>query len=178
MFHVTPRLLLRPVWSDDAPAIAAGIGEEAIVRNLARAPWPYGLAEAQAFADRAQDPRAPHFAIQHGRDQLVGCVGFAMHEGELEIGYWIARKWWGRGFASEAVSGLLEIARLLGYRRLVAGHFADNPASGAVLRAVGFRPTGGAGRRYSLARDAHVASVEYELDLDERPSVDDFKRAA
>ena len=43
MFHVTERLLLRPAWPEDAGAILAAIGEETIVRNLARAPWPYGL---------------------------------------------------------------------------------------------------------------------------------------
>ncbi len=178
MFHVTRRLLLRPAWIDDAPVIAAAIGDEAIVRNLARAPWPYGLAQAQEFAALEQDVTIPHFVLQHGAHQIVGSAGLGRHEGEVEIGYWIARKWWGRGFATEAARGVIAIARVLGHRRLVAGHHADNPASGAVLRAVGFKPTGTAGRRYSLARKEHVASVEYELDLDQPPSRQEFRHAA
>ncbi len=43
MFARTERLLLRPGWLEDAPALARAIGEEAVVRNLARAPWPYGM---------------------------------------------------------------------------------------------------------------------------------------
>ena len=40
MFARTERLLLRPGWQEDAPALARAIGEEAVVRNLATAPWP------------------------------------------------------------------------------------------------------------------------------------------
>ena len=40
MFVRTDRLLLRPGWPEDAPALAAAIGEERIVRKLATAPWP------------------------------------------------------------------------------------------------------------------------------------------
>src|SRR3989344_9521016 len=39
MFARTERLLLRPGWQEDAPALAKAIGEEGVVRNLATAPW-------------------------------------------------------------------------------------------------------------------------------------------
>ena len=44
MFARTERLLLRPGWAEDAPALAAAIADEMIVRNLATAPWPYACA--------------------------------------------------------------------------------------------------------------------------------------
>ena len=49
MFALTPRLTLRPGWPEDAPALARAIGHEPVVRNLSRAPWPYGVADAAAF---------------------------------------------------------------------------------------------------------------------------------
>ena len=49
MFARTERLLLRPGWAEDAPALAAAIADEMIVRNLATAPWPYRLRDAEAF---------------------------------------------------------------------------------------------------------------------------------
>ena len=52
MFARTERLLLRPAWSEDAAALAAAIGDEAIVRNLATAPWPYALEHAESFIAR------------------------------------------------------------------------------------------------------------------------------
>ena len=63
MFHRTHRLFLRPAWPEDWAAVLGGIADEGVVRNLARAPWPYGPNEARAFAEKPQDPLRPHFLI-------------------------------------------------------------------------------------------------------------------
>ena len=49
MFVRTERLLLRPGWSQDAPALFEAIGDARIVRNLATAPWPYRPEDAAAW---------------------------------------------------------------------------------------------------------------------------------
>ena len=59
MFARTPRLLLRPGFPEDAPALAAAIADEAIVRNLAIAPWPYRMRDAEAFLASPRDPSCP-----------------------------------------------------------------------------------------------------------------------
>ncbi len=130
MFHRCERLFLRPAFPEDSAAILAGIGEEAIVRGLARAPWPYTLDDARAFAAMPQDPRLPHFLVTLPGVGVIGSAGMGEHHGEPEIGYWIARPHWGHGYATEAARAVLRIARTLGHRRVTAGHFADNPASG------------------------------------------------
>ncbi|MDG6080314.1 N-acetyltransferase [Erythrobacter litoralis] len=178
MFHKTQRLLLRPAWIEDAPAILAGIGEEAIVRNLAHAPWPYKLADAQDFARRPQDACVPHFLVHLPGEGVIGSAGFGSSDGETEIGYWIARRFWGRGFATEAARALVSLAPLLGHSRLVAGHFADNPASGKVLRKIGFRPTGRRSQRYSAGRGEAATLVEFEMPLVEHRPTEDLKQAA
>src|SRR3546814_7093655 len=78
------------------------------------------------------------------------------------MGYWIARPYWGLGFATEAGRQLLHIARAMNLPKLSAGHFVDNPASGAVLRKLGFRPTGKVAQRYSLARGGEAACALFE----------------
>jgi len=55
----------------------------------------------------------------------------------------------------------------LGVKRVRAGHFIDNPASGRVLTKLGFRPTGKIEPRHSLARGAETPCALFELDLDE-----------
>jgi RimJ/RimL family protein N-acetyltransferase len=178
MFHRSERLFLRPAFPEDCGAILAGIGEESIVRNLARAPWPYTLDDARAFAALPQDMRLPHFLVTLPGIGVIGAAGMGEHEGEPEIGYWIARPHWGRGYATEAAAAVLRIARTLGHKRVVAGHFADNPASGEVLRKLGFAPTGRPGQRFSLARGGMVDSVEYALDLEADMDPAPFARAA
>lgn len=171
MFAVTKRLLLRPGWKEDAPALAAAIADERIVRNLATAPWPYRLEDAEAFLAQPGDPRYPTFLVfDRTADpvRLVGSVGFRRCAGgEPELGYWIASDRWGEGLAAEAAEAALAAARAsFGHRRIIGGHFADNPASGRVLAKLGFRPTGRIMRRFCLARGREVDGPEFVLDFD------------
>ena len=168
MFHRTTRLFLRPAWPEDWEAVLGGIADEGVVMNLARVPWPYGPDEARDFVARGQDPCSPTFLLVRTSDgRTIGCAGLGDHNGEPELGYWIARPFWGQGYATEAGAGVLEIARLLGHGRVHAGHFTDNPASGRVLRKLGFVPTGQVSERVSCARGHAVPAVEYVLDLAE-----------
>lgn len=169
MFIRSERLFLRPGWPEDWEELLSRIADEAVVKNLAKVPWPYTADDARWFSNQAQDERLPHFFVTLPTvaepAQLIGCIGLGEIDGEVELGYWFARDHWGRGFATEAARAVLSIARTLGHRKLVAGHFVDNPASGRVLQKVGFRQTGRVRQRFSLARGHDVASVEHDLDL-------------
>ncbi|MFM5953784.1 MAG: GNAT family N-acetyltransferase [Novosphingobium sp.] len=170
MFIRSERLFLRPGWPEDWEELLSRIGDEAVVRNLAKAPWPYTADDARRFASQPQDPRCPHFFITLPTSakpaEVIGSVGLAPDEGgAVQLGYWIAREHWGRGYATEAARALIGLAKVLGHRRLVAGHFIDNPASGAVLRKAGFVPTGKLGRRFSLSRGYEAQSVEHTIEL-------------
>ena len=172
MFARTERLLLRPGWAEDAPALHAAIADEAIVRNLAGAPWPYSMADAEAFLAMERPEDAPGFLLfrrTRGAPQLVGAAGLGRKPGgETELGYWIARPFWGLGYASEAGEAVLRIARDgLRLNKVLAGHFTDNPASGRVLEKIGFRPTGQIAQRYSAGRGAMAACRLFECELRE-----------
>ncbi|MET0250293.1 MAG: GNAT family protein [Sphingobium sp.] len=166
MFARTARLLLRPGWMEDAPILAATIGDPAVLRNLSRAPSPYGLADAEQFLSLPQEPRLPRllaFTRTRGAPKLVGGCGLHRDaDGMPELGYWIARPYWGLGFATEAARAVLCMARASGVGRLRAGHFVDNPASGNVLRKIGFDFTGRVERRFSLARGGTVDCLIFE----------------
>src|SRR3546814_6654852 len=56
----------------------------------------------------------------------------------------------------------MHMARALGIRDVRAAHFADNPASGNVLRKLGFRDTGRIERRFSLGRGAAADCLVFE----------------
>ena len=166
MFHRSERLFLRPAWPEDWESIYRGIADEGVVRNLARAPWPYEPDHARDWAKIPQDPDNPRFMITlPDSGVLVGCIGLDRRDGTMEMGYWIARAHWGRGYASEAGRAVLDIARMLGHARLQASHFVDNPASGRVLRKIGFCPTGMTMKHDCLARGHKVEAVGYEIDL-------------
>ena len=169
MFARTPRLLLRPGFPEDAPALATAIADEAIVRNLATAPWPYSMRDAEAYLASPRDPILPSLLIFErgtGAPQLVGACGLGRRpSGSVEMGYWIARSYWGRGFATEACHALVEIARALGLTSLEGSHFIDNPASARVLEKLGFEGLGIIAPRMSCARGVEVPARLMRLRL-------------
>jgi RimJ/RimL family protein N-acetyltransferase len=169
MFTRTERLLLRPGWAEDAPALAAAIADERIVRNLATAPWPYRLRDAEAFLAQPRDPLLPSFLVferTDGEPRLIGSCGLGRRpSGAVELGYWIGRPFWGRGFATEASTALVDIARALRLPRLQASHFLDNPASGRVLEKLGFEPLGITAPRLSCARGTEAQARMFALEL-------------
>ena len=165
MFARTPRLLLRPGWAEDAASLHTAIADEAIVRNLATAPWPYMPGDARAFLTQERDPLLPSFLIfkrTRGQPHLVGGCGIsALEHGAVELGYWIARPYWGLGFATEAASAVMQLARAAGLRNVTCSHFLDNPASGRVIRKLGFKPCGTPAMRYSQGRGRADLSQSY-----------------
>jgi len=169
MFARTPRLLLRPGFPEDAPALAAAIADQAIARNLANVPWPYSMRDAEAFLASPRDPILPSLLIFErtaGAPQLVGACGLGRRpSGAVEMGYWIARPFWARGFATEACTALIEIARTLGLASLEGAHFLDNPASARVLEKLGFEPLGIVAPRKSCARGTEVPARLMRLRL-------------
>ena len=177
MFARTKRLTLRPGWPEDAPALAQAIAHEAVAAMLVRAPWPYGIADAEAFLSLPRGPHDPNFLIEAmdgDVPRLVGGIELMRSGGERELGYWLTPDAWGRGYATEAGRAVLHIARHgLGLRKVVASHALDNPASGKVLRKLGFREVGRAAQ-HSVARgrDMPCALLECTLDSDEnRPAM-------
>ncbi|ANF53332.1 GNAT family N-acetyltransferase [Brevundimonas diminuta] len=153
----TRRLLLRAPGAQDVSRIAALANDHDIARMTMRMPHPFGVDHAEDFVLQvaSQDPRkANTFLIEHEDHGPVGVVGM-FHDADAvpETGYWIGREFWGRGYATEALEGALVWASTRWKRRaLMAGHFADNPASGRVLEKAGFLYTGETRPAFSRAR--------------------------
>ena len=172
MFARTERLLLRPGWQEDAEALHGAMADQAIVRNLATAPWPYRLEDARAFLARQNGVDEPSFLLFRrtaGAPRLVGGAGLGRTpDGDVELGYWVARPYWGLGYATEAARAVIDLARdSLRLKRITAGHFLDNPASGRVLEKIGFRSTGRVVVRHSAGRGKAMPGRELALDGDD-----------
>src|SRR4030095_11169993 len=135
----------------------------------ANAPCPYSMRDAEAYLASPRDPILPSLLIFErgtGAPQLVGACGLGRRpSGSVEMGYWIARAFWGRGLATEACLALVEIARTLGLDSLEGSHFIDNPASARVLEKLGFEALGIIAPRLSCARGVEVPARLMRLRL-------------
>ncbi|MGQ0765838.1 MAG: GNAT family N-acetyltransferase [Gemmatimonadota bacterium] len=138
------RVSIRQWRVDDAPAIAALADNHRIWINVRdRFPHPYTLLDAEAFIGKHIDGESTNnFAMTVG-GEVIGSIGIRpgedVYRKSAELGYWIGEPYWGRGYATEAVSGFspwaLEAYDLV---RLFALVFATNPASARVLEKAGF----------------------------------------
>lgn len=155
------RLRLRRPVLDDALRITELAADFDVVRMTARMPHPYGEAHAREFLERVQmeDPRTDiTWVMEAPGEGPIGVLAlFTDGEPWPEIGYWIGRPFWGKGYASEALDSALRFVDT-GWRKkvVVAGFFADNPASARVLEKAGFLHTGVVQSKFSLARGAEA----------------------
>jgi RimJ/RimL family protein N-acetyltransferase len=153
----TPRLTLRPPRPEDAAVLVRGLDDAGVARMLTRPPLPYLASDARDFIADSLAPGAPErWIVDDGR--AVGLVSL-----DPQLGYWLERGAWGKGYATEAAWAVLRHAFADPARdEVVSGRFEDNPASGAVLRRMGFVETG---RRpvFSNARGAEAAHVDMTL---------------
>ena len=159
---VTQRLLLRPFARTDAAEFSRLAGDWAVASMTSDIPHP--LSEAQARAWLRPGRGEVRFAIDL-RGQLIGGTGFyRRHSGAAEVGFWLGRDWWGRGYATEATSAAMSYGvRVLRVPGFTSSHFVDNLVSASVLRKLGFEPVG-RGRIISTARGHDVEALTHWLD--------------
>lgn len=144
----TKRLVLR-AWEDtDAPALFALASDPEVGP---RAGWPTHRSEAESLdtiRNALRGPESYAVTLRAADDgapagTLVGAIAlktgrFLTAPTEREIGYWIGRPYWGRGYAPEAMTALIEHARRdLGATAIWAGHYVGNAQSRRVMEKCG-----------------------------------------
>lgn len=146
----TDRLVLRPFQIDDAPQVQRLAGDEAVADTALNIPHPFEDKLAEAWIATHEvgflSGALAIFAvtIAHSGD-LVGAAGLTIDREHTrgELGYWIGREYWRRGYATEASRVLVDFGLdRLGLHRIHANHLVRNPASGRVLEKLGMRPEG------------------------------------
>lgn len=165
------RLTLRLAGRRDADALFVHLNDWDVVRMLARVPWPVPRDNLQRFLDkteeRAMRGEAFELAILPDGREAVGVVGLEFQGGELHLGYWLGRAWWGQGVMTEAVR--LVLGHVFGQNpraRVISGVFSDNPASLRVQEKLGFEVIG-AHLRWCEARRAEVRHIDTSLRLEQ-----------
>ena len=155
----TDRLVLRAPQTDDAAELCQLANDLGVAGMLTSMPYPYRPADAEAFLGGRRDwAKAPDFAVEHRRFGFIGMLGFAENApGRPEVGYWLGRPFWNRGYATEALSAALVWAHEDWRKKaLWSGHFPDNRASARVLAKAGFLYTGDVEVRDCRARGEPV----------------------
>src|SRR5690606_35042159 len=155
----TKRLLLRDLTLRDVRRIAMLASDWDVARRTGRSPQRCAEELARRWiSDLSGGAFVQGIVSQGGR---VGLCGYMPDGNSAEIGYWVGKPWWGRGFATEAAGALIDYCfNEVGFERITCGHFVDNPASARVIAKLGFRFTGWE-RVWCEARQSDVDTLKY-----------------
>jgi RimJ/RimL family protein N-acetyltransferase len=143
----TERLHLRPFTLNDAPAVQRLAGDRDIASTTLQIPHPYedGMAEQwiATHQENYEKGESVLFAIvARPDDTLIGAMGLRIHpqHANAELGYWIGKSYWNRGYATEAAHAVVAHGfKVLGLRRIYAH---CNPSSARILQKLGMRYEG------------------------------------
>jgi len=146
----TERLILRPFRPDDAPIVQKLAGDKAIADTTLNIPHPYedGVAESwiAAHADNFEQGKIVTFAITVREEKLlVGSIALAINKRfeRAEMGYWIGKPYWNKGYCTEAAKALLKYGfEELKLNRIFAHYLVRNQSSGRVMEKMGMKYEG------------------------------------
>lgn len=145
----TSRLVLRTVTEADLPAIFPLIQDSAVAATTLHIPSPCTKADLQAWFEQHQTAyeqgKCIRWVVNTEEGTLVGMVKLAFRPEfeSAEVGYWIGKPYWGRGYATEAARRVLEygfeVRRL---NRIEAHAMVQNGASFRIFDKLGMQPEG------------------------------------
>lgn len=146
----TKRLLLRSFTLDDVDDVITLAGDKKIAKNTLNIPYPYKKEEAIDWINSHEKKYKEGILISYAitvkkTKDLIGCVSLRIDKkhDNAELGYWIGKNNWNKGFCSEAAKALINYGfSELKLNKIYATHFDINPASGRVMEKIGMKLEG------------------------------------
>ncbi|MCJ8155806.1 GNAT family N-acetyltransferase [Sphingomonas sp. LaA6.9] len=140
----TERLVLRPLVEGDAEAMHIAMSDVDLMHWWSSAPHRTLERTREYVAANAAEGAWLTWAITEDGGEALGWVVLGEHrEGIRELGYILRRDRWGRGYAHEAASAVLDHAfGAMKLRRVFADVDPENAASVGLLKRLGFRQEG------------------------------------
>ena len=159
----TDRLILKkPKTKEDKTSLVSQIGDWEVVKWFSKIP--YELTMNCEDHLKMSNKNEFDLSIFLG-DKLIGGVGLALHDDDnyYELGYWLGKDYWGKGYATESSKYLLEYAlEQLDSPKIKTSYFIDNLPSGNILKKLGFKEIGIV-KRYSEPNKKEMNMMLVEL---------------
>jgi RimJ/RimL family protein N-acetyltransferase len=144
----TERFILKPISLDDAHEIYQNVKDIDIARWMINLPHPYPEDGAIKYIEQATELTKKGLSYElpirmKSTEELVGVMAILTVDRKnrnAELGYWIAKKYWSSGFATEAGLRALEFGfEVLNLERIYAKYYPENIASSRVMEKMGMK---------------------------------------
>lgn len=130
------KVTIRPIEEKDIQDIYNNAKDKEIAR-FTRVPHPYKVKDAKAYVNDSQkkwkDNTDYSFAIIEKKHQkLVGTISLkdvSLEKKTAEIGYWIGKEYWKRGYANDALLTIEQFAKEKGIKKIYAYVMPENNVS-------------------------------------------------
>ncbi|SVE11867.1 uncharacterized protein METZ01_LOCUS464721, partial [marine metagenome] len=139
----TKRLVLKkPTKKINKKLIVSQIGDWEVAKWLSDVPYPYTEQKAEEWLNNINYDDLLFSIFRN--NSLIGGVGLSLEEdNDLDLGFWIGRDHWGKGYATEAAMGLIQYAKKeFNFKQIKACYIKGNTGSSNVLRKLGFEEIG------------------------------------
>ena len=146
MILETKRLILRP-WKDTDAESLYEYAKDPEVGPIAGWPQHKSIAESREIIKTVFRGAECYAICERGRDCAIGAIGLmgkghtdmTDRDDECELGYWLGKPFWGRGYMPEAASELIRRGfEDLGMTTIWCGYYDGNHKSKRVQEKLGF----------------------------------------
>ena len=146
VIKVNENISLSRVTTSDCDAMVEYLTEKVIFDTTLNIPYPYTMKDAEFIVDYFKNLELKHnrltnWGIRNVEQKLIGVIGFqsGIKSHKAEIGYWLAKSYWGKGIMTEVVEKVCHFAfQHFGLIRITATVFEKNIASAKVLEKCNF----------------------------------------
>jgi RimJ/RimL family protein N-acetyltransferase len=141
---VNNAIVLRPWRKEDVKRlISLAINQHIADFLIDVFPHPYTLKDAEKWIAMCQGEKKNLLLAIEYNNELIGGIGGHfkedIHRYNVELGYWIAENYWGKGIISKTLATFCDhLFSNYKINRIYADVFSTNPASGKVLEKNGF----------------------------------------
>ena len=136
---------LRPWTMEDLESLVKYANNFEIAKNMTdQFPHPYTIGKGKTFIENVISTKPTQIFAIDINQEAIGAIGIHpqsdIQRRNAELGYWLAKPYWGKGIMTEAISRMIEYSfKTWEINRIFARPFGNNIASQKVLEKAGFK---------------------------------------
>ena len=159
----TDNLIIKKPSEEHLYSLIKELNNWNISQWLVNVPYPYTIVDGQYWLKKTKEDDYSFNIFL--KKKLIGGISITNKQNNTkpELGYWIGEDFWGKGYANEACTKLIEYFFLNTPHNIIyASHMKDNIRSKKILTSLGFKFMN-TGKKFSISRNEIVDDLDYQL---------------
>ena len=159
----TDNLIIKKPSQEHLNSLIKELNNWKISQWLVNVPYPYTINDAQYWLKKTKEDDYSFNIFL--KKKLIGGISITNKENNTkpELGYWIGEDFWGKRYAQEACTNLIQnFFSNTSHNVIYASHMKDNIKSKKILTNLGFKFVSN-GKKFSVSRNEIVDDLDYQL---------------